>query len=300
MHEVEWEDPRAVLARHGLRANRRFSQNFLVDRTILEEIANVIAPFANETVVEIGPGLGTLTAALLRCGARVHAIEKDARMVAVLGAEFAEVDRLTVVHADALKIDFAALGKTLRSLETDSDSDSGFVVAGNLPYAVTGAILRGIVDHSEHVSRAVFMVQREVSGRLNATPGTKSYGALTVFVRRVFHVRTVLLVGPNAFHPRPKVESAVVEFARRPLPRCAASRSFAPVVKAAFGQRRKTLRNALRSAFDVEVVDTALARAEIDPKVRGETLSVEAFGALARAVDDAIDAIDDGIETTRT
>lgn len=269
-----WEDPRRVLARHGLRPSRRHSQNFLTARSVVETIAAAVLDGepAGSEVLEIGPGVGTLSAELVRRGARVTALEKDPRMVGVLEAEFAPLEALRIVRGDAT------------ALRIEELVEAPALVAGNLPYAITGVVLRRLVEQRRVVRRAVVMVQREVRDRLLASPSTKAYGAPTVFVQNVFHVTDVCSVPPGAFHPPPKVRSSVVALTPRAEPRTPDSDAFTRAVRAAFAQRRKTLRNALRAAFDADRVDAALAACAIDPARRGETLSIEELGALGAAL----------------
>jgi len=269
-----WEDPRRVLARHGLRPSRRHSQNFLTSKSVVEDIAAAVLEEASPgcEVLEIGPGVGTLSAELVRRGARVTAIEKDPRMLQLLEKEFGELDALRVVSGDAV------------ALRIDAWIPVPGRVAGNLPYAITGVILRRLVEQRRCVQRAALMVQREVRDRLTAAPGTKAYGAPTVFVQNVYEVADVCSVPPGAFHPPPKVHSSVIVLRPRHAPRAKDDTTFTQLVRAAFGQRRKTLRNALRAAFDRERVEAALARCGIDGGRRGETLTVEEFGALGAAL----------------
>jgi 16S rRNA (adenine1518-N6/adenine1519-N6)-dimethyltransferase len=270
---LEWEDPRRVLARHGLAPKRSFSQNFLVARSAVEAIARAIDPRGGEIVVELGPGLGTLTAALLRAGATVIAIERDREMIEVLRTEL-EGSALEVIEGDAATTDLGALARGGR-----------IALAGNLPYSITGAILRNVCDHSASLSRAVIMVQKEVRDRLLAAPGTKEYGALTVFVQAKFEVRSVIKVPAGSFHPPPKVDSAVVMLVARDTARAEETDAFRAVVRAAFQARRKTLRNALAQAFGAERASAALARAEIDGIRRGETLAVEELARVATEIE---------------
>lgn len=265
----EWEDPRRVMRRHGLAPKRAFSQNFLVARSAVERIVEALAPRPDELTVELGPGLGTLTGALLRAGARVLAVERDRDMLAVLAREYAGASTLTVREGDAATVDLEALAA----------EHGPIALVGNLPYAITGAILRNLTEHRRAVSRAVVMVQREVRDRLLAEPGSKDYGALTVFVQASFDVEPVLRVPAGAFHPPPKVESAVVKLVPRTLPRAEETPAFRDVVQAAFGMRRKTLRNGLRKIG----AEAVLEATGIDGNRRGETLSIEELAALADA-----------------
>lgn len=260
----DWEDPRRVMRRHGLAPKKRFSQNFLVARHAVDRIVDALGPSVGERVTELGPGLGTLTAALLRAGARVRAVEADADMIAVLEAELGGVPGFSVEPGDAATV----------SLDTAK-------VVGNLPYAVTGAILKNLVAQRATVRRAVVMVQREVQARLTAPPGSKTYGALSVFTQASFEISPVIRVPPGAFHPPPKVESAVVRLDVLATPRADERPAFREIVKAAFGQRRKTLRNALKPLGPAAV--DAIEAAGVDPRARAETLSVEQLDAIARA-----------------
>lgn len=290
-----WEDPRRALGRHGARPKRAFSQNFLVARPIVEGIADATGLRPGDAVVELGPGLGTLSAALLRRGGRVLAIEKDREMIEVLRADLLESSSplyegaalpsgaaFAVEEGDATNVDLAALRARWGS-ERDEGAREPLVVVGNLPYAVTGAIFRNLIAHRAHVARAIVMIQKEVRDRLLASEGTKEYGTLTVFVRAAFRVESVLKAPPGAFHPPPKVESAVV----RLVPRHDAieeNDALRIAVRACFEQRRKTLRNGLVAILGAEKADAVLETARIEGRRRGETLSLEEIAALARAI----------------
>jgi 16S rRNA (adenine1518-N6/adenine1519-N6)-dimethyltransferase len=260
------------LARHDLSPKKRMSQNFLVARQIVERIADATEVREGERIVELGPGLGTLTGELLRRGARVIAIEMDPEMVEVVEEELGNTGRVEVRQADAAEIDLASIAE-----------GEPIKVVGNLPYAVTGAILKNLIAHRRSISSAVVMVQREVRDRLVSRPKSRDYGALTVFTQAAFRVDKVVDVKAGSFHPPPKVASAVVRLTPLEPPRAEETPTFRSVVKAAFQARRKTLRNALRQRISTEIVDQALADASIDGGRRGETLDVEEFGALADA-----------------
>lgn len=281
-----WEDPRHVLARHGARPKRRFSQNFLTDPQVVDAIASAVRPGEGERIVELGPGAGTLTAALLRQGAHVIGVERDPVMRALLAEEFRDY-ALTVVDADAAKLD-------LRSAELNPDGGSieRVAVCGNLPYAISGAIFRRLVAERDRIDRAIVMIQREVALRLAASAGEKAYGALSVFVGSVFNVEPVLRVKPGSFFPAPRVESAVVRLTPLAADRAPVEdERFVSVVRAAFGMRRKTLRNALKR---IEGSAEALEAASIDGGRRGETLSSEEFAAVAAALPIPSAPSDDG------
>lgn len=268
-------DARDLLRKYDLLPKRSFSQNFLIQPGAIAQIADAAEALGHE-VVELGPGLGALTYALLARGCRVLAVELDRDMVHVLREEFAEARRLEVRHGDAADLDFTAYSQAC---------ESKLVVTGNLPYQATGAILRRVVAHRAVLSGAVLMVQREVRDRLVAEPGTKAYGALTVFTHAGFEVETVCRLRPGSFYPAPKVESAVVRLLPRKAPLTEETESFQGVVRAAFQMRRKTLRNALRAMGDADRADRALGDAGIDPRRRGETLSIREFARLAECWD---------------
>jgi 16S rRNA (adenine1518-N6/adenine1519-N6)-dimethyltransferase len=268
-------DARDLLKKYGLAPKRSFSQNFLVQPGATARIADAAAELGRD-VVELGPGLGALTHALLARDCRVLAVELDRDMLRVLAEELGEHPRLTIRAGDAAELDLAAYSETC---------GAKLVVTGNLPYQATGAILRQVVRHRDVLAGAVLMVQREVRDRLVAGPGTKDYGALTVFTQAGFEVDTVCRLKPGSFFPPPKVESAVVRLTPRGVARAVETPTFRAIVRASFQMRRKTLRNALRPMGDLDRAARAGADAGIDLGRRGETLSIEEFGDLASAWD---------------
>jgi len=270
-----WEDPRRALKRAGLFPKRRYSQNFLVARHAVERIAEAAVELPGSRLIELGPGVGTLTAALLRLGAPVLAVERDAEMLAFLRTELADYD-CELMAGDAAELDYAALAARL---------GTPLRVVGNLPYAITGAIMRRLIEARPLLSGAVVMVQREVAQRLRAAPGSDAYGALSVFVQASFACEPVLNVPAGAFHPAPRVDSAVVRLRALDPPRALERDSFRDVVHHAFQGRRKTLKKALAALAPPDRLLAALHTAGIDPGLRGETLSVERFDALARALE---------------
>ena len=249
------------------RAKKRFGQHFLTDRHYLGRIVAAIDPKPGEAMVEIGPGSGLMTEELAARVDGLHVIEIDRDLAAGLRDRFPP-ERLIVHEADVLDFDFDSLPRPLR-------------VVGNLPYNVSSPILFRMVDIADGLTDCVFMLQKEVVERMVAEPGTADYGRLSVMLQYRFAMAMAFKVPPGAFTPPPKVDSAVV----RMVPLAADRRRardearFAQVVTAAFGQRRKTLRNATRTLL----ADEAFSRAGIDPGRRGETLSVEEFVSLSDA-----------------
>jgi 16S rRNA (adenine1518-N6/adenine1519-N6)-dimethyltransferase len=275
---MAYPSPRALLAKYGLRAKKSWGQNFLGDEAILDSIAALAATAPGERVVELGAGLGHLTARLLARGAEVVAVERDRDMARVLRGELGE--RATVLEADAARIDYAALA-------VSSPPVLRLAVVGNLPYHLTSPILFGLLDQARYVSRAVLLLQREVAERLAASPGTKAWGLLSVLLQEKATVSVERIVPPGAFHPPPKVESAVVRIAFGPeRPGAPDPARFRKLVKAGFGQRRKTLANALAAARIAPPAELAraLATAGVDGKRRGETLTVGEWAALEGAL----------------
>jgi 16S rRNA (adenine1518-N6/adenine1519-N6)-dimethyltransferase len=271
------ESPRLLLERYGLRPKHPFGQNFLSDPRIAGQIAELSTTPPGGTVIEIGAGLGSLTTPLLARAGRVVAIERDRDLVPALHEEFrsaVEEKRLDIVEADAKQVDYAALF---------ADAARPRVIAGNLPYQLTGPLLRLTVGLAERFDRAVFMVQLEVAERLAAKPSEKEYGALTVFVSAALDVERKMIVRRGAFYPQPRVDSAVVVLTPRAVPWSRETDDFRAVVKAAFAQRRKTLRNAWRGLPNVtsELVAAAAEKAHIDLDARGETLDAAAFARMA-------------------
>jgi 16S rRNA (adenine1518-N6/adenine1519-N6)-dimethyltransferase len=246
---------------------KRLGQHFLTDRHYLDRIVAEIDAKPGEAVVEIGPGPGALTERLALAVRPLHVVEIDRELAAALRTRFAP-DAVVVHEGDALEFDFASLPADLR-------------VVGNLPYNVSTPLLFHVASFAPRIRDCVFMLQREVVERMVAQPGTAAYGRLSVMLQYRFAMSLALRVPPGAFTPPPKVDSAVVRMAPLGEERLAARDGalFGRIVMAAFTQRRKTLRNALRALAGDEV----FARAGVDPGLRGETLSVAQFVALADA-----------------
>ena len=276
-------DARAVLRRSGLAPKKGFGQNFLVSQHTVDAIAAACIPDAEvgrARVLELGAGTGALTRALAARARSVVAVERDRDLVPVLAEELADQPpgRVRIVEGDAQAVD-------PRELLGEADPDSPRVLCGNLPYQITGRLLERAVRHADDVERVVFMVQLEVADRLAADPGSKTYGALTVFVRAAFRSAKLFSVGPGSFHPPPDVTSAVIRLEPERPRRAIETDTFRAVVKGAFGTRRKTLRNAWRSVAPLDVIAAAAAEAGISLDARGETLSVDQFAAMARALE---------------
>jgi 16S rRNA (adenine1518-N6/adenine1519-N6)-dimethyltransferase len=273
-------DARTILKRVGLSPKRSFGQNFLVSPHVVEAIARACVPdseVGKARVLELGAGLGVLTRELGPRAAKVVAVERDRDLLPVLRDELREElesGTLMLVEGDAQTV-------SVRELLGEALPDSPRVLAGNLPYQITGRLLERAVESADDLDRVVFMVQLEVAERLVATAGTKAYGALTVFVRAAYRVRKLFDVSPGSFHPAPDVTSAVIELVPH-RPRLAEETElFRALVKGAFGARRKTLRNAWSRVASAASIADAAAAAGVSLDARGETLEVEAFRAVA-------------------
>ena len=251
---------------------KRFGQHFLHDQGILRRIVEAIAPKADERIVEIGPGEGALTLPLLRAAGRMTAIELDRDLIVSLGERARAIGDLTIISADVLTVDFTALAAAGDALR----------IVGNLPYNISTPILFHCLDHAAAIRDMHFMLQKEVVERMAAPPGSKTYGRLSVMLQLRCTVEPLFKVPPGAFRPPPKVDSAIVRLT--PLPAHALPDAdpalIERVVRAAFGQRRKTLSNALHEVATVAQIQAAA----IDPRVRAEQLEPAAFVALARAI----------------
>ena len=272
-------DARVILARHGLHAKKSFGQNFLVSEKAFRAIVDATVRTDEDWIVEIGAGLGTLTARIAErvTAGKVIALEFDPDMVKVLRDELAGVDNVEIEQIDALRYDLKMAAKW---------RGDPISVCGNLPYHIAAPLLFKIVDAREAITHAVVMIQKEMADRIVAPPGGKEYGAIGVMLRTYADITTVAKVGAGSFVPPPKIDSTVIKLVPLAQPRApiANPKHYSAVVHAAFGQRRKTLRNALRAVFDQEGVDAALASTAIDGGRRGETLDIAEFAALAAVI----------------
>jgi len=264
-----------------IRAKKALGQNFLVDMGVLDRIVSCVKPGAEDSILEVGPGRGALSRLLAASGARLLAVELDRELIPVLGQEFAGVENVEVQYGDILRVD-------LRELLT-ARSAGKWKVAANLPYNISSQVLFRFLDCCELFESLTLMLQKEVGDRLVAPPACKDYGILTVLLGLHFDIRREFIVKPGSFRPIPKVDSAVLSFIPLAAPRVDVGdeRFFRQVVKGAFSQRRKTLYNALRGARVVEddrVLQEGLSTSGIDGGRRGETLSLDEFAALSRAL----------------
>jgi len=259
------------------RARKRFGQNFLEDDGIIQRIVRSIASTEEDHLVEIGPGKGAITHWLVEACDRLDVVELDRDLAAWLTEKYQSQKHFTLHQADALKFDFSAL----------QQGDKPIRILGNLPYNISTPLIFHLLGYHKLVSDMHFMLQKEVVERMAASPGEKAYGRLGIMVQYYCKVDTLFLVPPEAFDPRPKVESAIVRlqpYAEAPYP-AKNVKLFQRLVNIAFQQRRKTLRNALKQLAPVEVIDSL----DVDTKRRPENLSLQEFVDLSNILNDLIE-----------
>ena len=254
------------------KAKKKFGQNFLVDQTIIADIVRCIRPEADDNMVEIGPGLGALTRPLLQHLHTLHVVEIDRDIIARLKTDYPQ-DTIVIHEGDALKFDFATLAAPLR-------------IVGNLPYNISSPLLFHFAAYAARITDMHFMLQNEVVERMVAAPSTPQYGRLSVMLQYRFEMEKLLDVPPQSFRPSPKVDSAIVRMIPLPADRIRVRNEalFAQVVAGAFGQRRKTLRNTLKSWL----MEADFAELEISPQLRAENLGVAEFTRIANFVNERV------------
>ena len=278
MLEVELADRQTVqyiVRRFNLRLKHHLGQNFLIRPDVVRAIAEAAELSEGTPVMEIGPGIGTLTQALARTGAEVTAFEIDSSLERVLSHTLEPYGNVRIIYEDVLKADLPAIL-----------GDREWHAAANLPYYITTPILLHLIQSQLPISLFVFMMQREVAERILAEPGSKAYGALTLAVQYYCTVEKVIDIPPSAFIPRPAVTSTVLKMRRRTEPAVAVQdeKAFFQMVKMGFGQRRKVFSNAMKTGgIAPELGEKILAAAGIDGRRRGETFSMEEYARLADA-----------------
>ena len=264
-----------LLAR-GIKPRKKWGQNFLTRPEIAEKIVDAAGVTAHDTVVEIGPGAGALTGLLTQRAHKVIAIEFDNGLADLLTEDLGDLPRLSILNGDVLEQDLGALL---------AEGEKAIVV-GNVPYAITTPILEWLIAQRQHVAHGVVLVQREYAARLAAAPNTEDYGSLTVFARYYLRLEPLFHVPPGAFWPKPLVESTLVKlrFRTEPPVEVPDEQRLFTIVRAAFGQRRKTLNNALAELYDgdKERTERLLRAAHVAGNRRGETLDLEEFARIAR------------------
>ena len=264
-----------ICKRFDIKMSKKLGQNFLIKRGIVDEIVHAAELTPGEPVLEVGPGIGTLTQGLAQSGADVTAIELDRRLLEVLDTTLASYDNVRIVHGDVLKLDVATIM-----------NHKPFKVVANLPYYITTPIIMSLLESKLPIERLVVMVQKEVALRMVAKPGTKDYGALSVAVQYYTEPDIVLDVPPKSFLPAPAVTSSVIRCVLRDKPPVDVidEKLFFRVVKAGFAQRRKTFANTMKTTgLSKDRIEELLAKANIDGQRRGETFTLQEFADVANA-----------------
>ena len=264
-----------ICKRFDIKMSKKLGQNFLIKRGIVDEIVHAAELTPGEPVLEVGPGIGTLTQGLAQSGADVTAIELDRRLLDVLDTTLASYDNVRIVHGDVLKLDVPTIM-----------NHKPFKVVANLPYYITTPIIMSLLESKLPIERLVVMVQKEVALRMVAKPGTKDYGALSVAVQYYTEPDIVLDVPPKSFLPAPAVTSSVIRCVLRDKPPVDVidEKQFFRVVKAGFAQRRKTFSNTMKTTgLSKDRIEELLAKANIDGQRRGETFTLQEFADVANA-----------------
>ena len=273
-----------ILNKYNLAAKKSLGQNFIIDTNILGNMVAAGDVDKSTTVIEIGPGIGALTEQIAKVAKEVYAFEIDDRFLPVLEDTLSPYDNVTVIHQDVLAVDFEAF-----EAEYLQDAERLIVIA-NLPYYITTPIIMHLLESSLPVEQMLLMMQKEVANRLEAVPSTKAYGSLTIALKYYTEVEIAFVVPPTVFNPQPNVDSAVIKLdvRKEPIISVQNEKLFFTIVRAAFGQRRKTIWNNLRRALnDKEQEDylrKAFELAQIDPSRRGESLDISEFGRLVDAL----------------
>jgi len=264
-----------ICKRFDIKMSKKLGQNFLIKRGIVDEIVHAAEITVGEPVLEVGPGIGTLTQGLAQSGADVTAIELDRRLLEVLDTTLASYDNVRIIHGDVLKLDVPTIM-----------NHKPFKVVANLPYYITTPIIMSLLESKLPIERLVVMVQKEVALRMVAKPGTKDYGALSVAVQYYTEPDIVLDVPPKSFLPAPAVTSSVIRCVLRDKPPVDVidEKLFFRVVKAGFAQRRKTFSNTMKTTgLTRDRIEELLAKANIDGQRRGETFTLQEFADVANA-----------------
>ncbi|MGO3695199.1 MAG: 16S rRNA (adenine(1518)-N(6)/adenine(1519)-N(6))-dimethyltransferase RsmA [Lactococcus lactis] len=272
-----------ILRRHEFNFKKKFGQNFLTDHNILTKITQTAELSKEVNVIEIGPGIGSLTQYLLEEAAEVMAFEIDKSLIPILEETMAPYDNFTLVSADILKVDL------LSEIQKFKNPNLPIKVVANLPYYITTPILMHLIESKIPFSEFVVMMQKEVADRIAASPKTKAYGSLSIAVQYYMEASVAFIVPRTVFIPAPNVDSAILKMVRReaPLVEVEDEEWFFKTMHSSFVHRRKTLMNNLQAAFGKESkpeIEKLLAQAEISPTIRGEALSIEEFAKLADAL----------------
>ena len=273
----------AVLQKYNFNFQKKFGQNFLIDTHVLDKIIRSAGITKDDFVLEIGPGIGTMTQYLCENAREVVAVEIDKNLIPILEDTLSEYDNVSVINEDILKVD-------LNKLAQEKNGGKPIKVVANLPYYITTPIIMGLFESHVPVASITVMVQKEVADRMQEGPGSKEYGALSLAVQYYANPEIVANVPPNCFMPRPKVGSAVIRLTchEEPPVQVEDENLMFRIIRASFNQRRKTLVNGLNNSPEIslpkEVIAEAIAEMELSPSIRGEALSLEQFARLSNII----------------
>lgn len=275
----------AIKERHNFQLSKSLGQNFITDKSVIEKIVSGSDVGENDLVIEIGPGIGVLTAEAAESAAKVVAIEIDKKLIPILAETLQEYDNIRVINQDILKTD---INEIIDEERAAGSFTGGVKIMGNLPYYITTPIIMGILEKGVCADSITIMMQKEVADRIKAAPGGKIYGAISVAVQYYCEVEQIATVPKEVFVPRPKVDSAVLKLdirKERPV-ELVDEKAFFACIKAGFGQRRKTLLNSLTgvNGLGKEEIKGILENAGVDPVRRAETLDIKEFAAIANGV----------------
>lgn len=273
----------AVLNKYQFTFQKKFGQNFLIDTHVLDKIIRAAGITKDDFVLEIGPGIGTMTQYLAAAAREVCAVEIDKSLIPILQDTLKDYNNVTIINNDILKVDICRLA-------SEKNQGHPIKVVANLPYYITTPIIMGLLEEHVPIESITVMVQKEVADRMQVGPGTKDYGALSLAVQYYAEPYIVANVPPNCFMPRPKVGSAVIRLTRhsRPPVQVENEKLLFRIIRASFNQRRKTLANGLKNyeglSYDKQTIENAIAECGFSPSVRGEALSLEEFARLANVL----------------
>ena len=270
----------AIINKHEFAFQKKYGQNFLIDEGIVEKIVREAGVTKDDFVLEIGPGIGTMTQLLCEQAGGVAAVEIDTNLIPILKETLAEYDNVTIINEDILKVD-------IKKLAEEKNGGKPIKVVANLPYYITTPIIMGLIESNVPIDSITVMVQKEVADRMQVGPGTKDYGALSLAVQYYSKPQVVINVPPECFIPRPNVGSAVIRLTRykEPPVKVKDEKLMFKLIRASFNQRRKTLANGLNNSpeinFSKEEIMAAIESLHKGPSIRGEALTLSEFAALS-------------------
>lgn len=276
-----------ILKKHQFVIQKKYGQNFLIDTNILEKIILAAEITKDDMILEIGPGIGTMTQYLCESAREVVAVEIDKKLIPILEDTLSEYNNITIINEDILKVD-------IKKLADEKNGGKPIKVVANLPYYITTPIIMGLFESHVPIDNITVMVQKEVADRMKVGPGTKDYGALSLAVAYYAKPYVVTIVSPDCFMPKPNVSSAVIRLTRHEnIPVYAKDESLMfRIIRASFNQRRKTLVNGLNNSPEIslskEVIAQAIEELGVSPSIRGEALTLEQFATLSNSIFDRI------------